>query len=337
MSNKILIYACGITTQPKRLQDVIEFAKSNNKFRICNVELNAHLAKVEPGDIVNTGKGHALYIVKTFDKDIENLSDADRSYIDDLTRNYDLKKSGISSVASVVKYGDWSKFAKPLVYENKNKKEMGNSLKGFSARIKEMFLPSKADDVRIATDGNICVRTADGYVAINAANELTSYPEKLTLDLPVYVISKPKDQLKVGDVMALDRSYAKVTRIEDGKINAVSYSGAGKTVHLIKDFILNTTMVRVVVSLAGSLDGGINPMMLLALSGDNNDFLLPLMMMSQNGGELGANPMLMYALVSKDGGSDSMKDLLLMSALGGNNLFGGTFGAPAEKAVAPKE
>lgn len=337
MSNKTLIYACGVTMQPKRLQDVIDFAKDHCKFRICNVELNAHLANVKPGDIVVTGKGHSLYVIKAFDQDIDGLCAEDRNYVDDLTRNYDLKKSGISSVSSIIKYGDWCKFAKPLVSDNKNKNEMNNSIKGFGSRIKDMFLPKKAEDVRIAMDGNICVSTAEGYVAIDGNNALTSYPEELVLDLPVYTISKPKAQLKVGDVMAFERSYAKVTRIdENGKINAISYSGAGKTVHLIKDYLLNTTMVRVVVSMVGTLDGGINPMMLLALNEDKNDSLLPLMMMSQQGGALGTNPMLMYALASKDGGGDSMKDLLLMSALSGNNTFGNLFAAPAVAAVEKK-
>lgn len=330
--NKILVYTSNIKSKPKSLTDVINFAKENNKFRICNVGLNAHLGNVKPGDNIITGKGNSIYVIKAFDKEIEDLSGEDRDYIDNLTRNYDIKKVGITSVSAVIKYGDWSKFAKPLLNEanDKTTKVMNNnSIKGFSTRLKEMFMPSEAKDVRIATDGNICVATSNGYVAIGADNSLVSYPEELTLDLPVFIVSKPVDQVKVGDVIARDRSYAKVKSINDSKIGVISYSGTGSQVYPIKDFLLGQSMVRVVVSLAGSINGSINPMLLLAMSQDDKkDSMLPLLLMSQNGGALGANPMLMYAMMG-DGEMD-MKSLFMMSALtGNNNLFGNLFAQPA--------
>ena len=335
--NKILVYTSNLTSKPKSLTDVIAFAKENDKFRICNVGLNAHLGNVKPGDNIITGKGNSIYVIKAFDQEIENLSGEDRDYIDNLTRNYDIKKVGITSVSSVIKYGDWCKFAKPLLNEAKNNSTMkgNNSIKGFSARLKEMFMPSEATDVRIATDGNICVETANGFVAIGVNNDLVAYPEELTLKLPVFIVSKPIDQVKVGDVIARDRSYAKVKSIDKNKIGVVSYTGAGSQIYPIKDFLLGQSLVRVVVSLAGSINGSINPMILLAMSDGDKDSMLPLMLMSQNNGALGANPMLMYAMM-KDGGD--MKDLLMMSALtGNNNLFGNLFSAPAPVAAAPAE
>lgn len=333
--NKILVYTSNLTGKPKNLTDVINFAKENDKFRICNVGLNAHLGNVKPGDNIITGKGNSIYVIKAFDKEIENLSGEDRDYIDNLTRNYNIKKVGITSVSAVIKYGDWCKFAKPLLNEAKdnNSKMSNNSIKGFSARLKEMFMPTEAKDVRIATDGNICVETANGYVAIGANNELVAYPEELTLKLPVFIISKPVDQVKVGDVIARDRSYAKVKSVTDNKIGVVSYSGTGSQVYPIKDFLLGQSVVRVVVSLAGSINGTINPMLLLAMGDGDKDSLLPLMLMNQNNGAMGMNPMMMYMLM-KDGGD--MKDLLMMSAFSGNNnLFGGLFNTPAP--VAPVE
>lgn len=337
--NKILVYTSNLSSKPKSLTDVINFAKENDKFRICNVGLNAHLGNVKPGDNIITGKGNSIYVIKAFDQEIPNLSDEDREYIDNLTRNYDIKKVGITSVSTVIKYGDWCKFAKPLLNEanNKTTNVMNNSIKGFSSRLKEMFMPSEAKDVRIATDGNICVATANGYVAIGADNTLVSYPEELTLDLPVFIVSKPIDQLKVGDVIARDRSYAKVKSIADNKIGVISYSGNGSQVYPIKDFLLGQSVVRVVVSLAGSINGSINPMILLAMSQDKKqDSLLPLLLMSQNGGALGTNPMLMYAMMG-DGGMD-MKDLFMMSALsGGANPFANLFGQPVAEPVKPVE
>lgn len=258
---------------------------------------------------------------KAITESLDNLSEETQEYLNTLAREYGMKKVGITSVDTIVKFETWCKAAKPIINaKNNNKMTKTNSIKGISARIKEMFMPVEATDVRIATDGNICVATAQGYVSIDENNNLTS--EELTIDLPVYIISKPKEQLAVGDVIALERSYAKVTKISDGKITAISYTGSGKTIHTIKDFLFNQTMVRVVVSLAGNVGGQINPM--LALSNkDDKDALLPLLMMNQNGGALGMNPMMLMMLTDKGEGT-SMKDML--SAMSGGNMFGGMFG-----------
>lgn len=341
MSNKFLVYTSNLPFTPKSMEDVVNFAKDENKFRIAQVELNPHLADVKAGDNIITNKGNSIYVIKTITDSLENLSDETRDYLDSLSREYGLKKVNITSVAQVIKFETWCKTAK-VFNNNKTSNNMkDNSIKGISARIKEMFMPSEAKDVRLATDGNICVATNQGYVAIDAENKLVSYPAELTLPFPTFVISKPKEQLAVGDVIALERSYAKVVKIEGDKISAIGYTGAGKTIHTIKDFLFNQTMVRVVISLAGNIGGQINPMLLMALSDKNDkDSLLPILMMSQQNGAVGMNPMLLMMLAGKDGDS-SMKDMLLMSALGGGNPFGGLFGANqcacAQKApVAPQ-
>lgn len=335
MSNKFLVYTSNLPFTPKSMEDVINFAKDESKFRIAAVELNGHLADVKAGDNIITNKGNSIYVIKAITDSLENLDAETREYLDTLSREYGLKKVNITSVAQVIKFETWCKTAK-VFNNNKTSNNMKeNSIKGITARIKEMFMPTEAKDVRIATDGNICVATNQGYVSIDAQNNLTSYPAELTLDLPVFIISKPKDQLAVGDVIALDRSYAKVVKIEGDKISAIGYTGAGKTIHTIKDFLFNQTMVRVVVSLAGNVGGQINPMLLMALSDKNDkDSILPLLMMSQQGGAVGMNPMLLMMLAGKDGDS-SMKDMLLMSALGGGNAFGGLFGTP-QVAPAPQ-
>lgn len=335
MSNKFLVYTSNLPFTPKSMEDVINFAKDESKFRIASVELNGHLADVKAGDNIITNKGNSIYVIKAITDSLENLDTETREYLDTLSREYGLKKVNITSVAQVIKFETWCKTAK-VFNNNKTSNNMKEtSIKGITARIKEMFMPTEAKDVRIATDGNICVATNQGYVSIDAQNNLTSYPAELTLDLPVFIISKPKEQLAVGDVIALDRSYAKVIKIEGDKISAIGYTGAGKTIHTIKDFLFNQTMVRVVVSLAGNVGGQINPMLLMALSDKNDkDSILPLLMMSQQGGAVGMNPMLLMMLAGKDGDS-SMKDMLLMSALGGGNVFGGLFGAP-QAAPAPQ-
>ena len=338
---KFVVYTSNLPFMPKNMGEVINFAKDQSKFRIASVELNPCLSDIRAGDNIITKKGNSIYVIKAIEESLDNMSPETRDYLDTLTREYGLKKVGITSVDSIVRFETWCKSAKPIINSTKtNKMTTKNSIKGFADRLKSMFMPVEAEGVRIATDGNICVETNQGYVAIDANNCLTSYPEELTLSLPVFIVSKPKEQLAVGDVIALDRSYAKVTKIDGDKITAIGYTGSGKTVHTIKDFLFNKTMVRVVVSLAGSIGGQINPMMLLALSdkGDKKS-LLPLMMMNQNGGAMNMNPMMLMMLSDKD--DFDVKDLLMMSAFsGGANPFAQMFGAaqtnPAPVQPAPE-
>lgn len=338
MSNKIIIYTSNLGYTPKKLADVINFAQSNDKFRICEVGLNAHLANVKAGDNILTKKGNSIYVIKAFTTDVEHLSTEDREYLDNLVRNYDVKKVNITSAAHIVKYEEWCKFAAPLCSTTKSKTMTKNSFANLGDRMKAMFTPSEAKNVRLTTDGNLAVETAEGYVAITADNQLVSYPEEFVLELPVFVMCKPVAQLKVGDVLALDKSYAKVVKINGSKLSCIGYTGAGKTIHTVKDVLFNQTMVRVVVSLAGTIDGATNPMLLMALaSKGDNDNLLPLLMMQQNGGNVMANPMMMAMFMNKKGGD--LSDLLMMSAMsGGANPFANMFSpAPATPAtpVAP--
>lgn len=303
---KTILYTSNPNFVPTNLEQVSEFAEENGKYYVCYANEDTKVGKLEAGAHVISAKGNNIYVL--------GVADGNREV------NY-AKKCNITNYVSVdYPFAEYQpKKSTKTSDKNMNTK---NSIKGFTARFKEMFMPTEAKDVRIATDGNICVATNQGYVSIDAQNNLTSYPEELTLDFPVFIVSKPKDQLQVGDVIALERSYAKVVKIAGEKICAISYTGSGKTIHTIKDFLFNQTMVRVVVSLAGNIGGQINPMLLMALSNKgDNDSLLPLLMMSQQGGNVGMNPMLLMMMADKEEGS-SLKDVLLMSALGGNNLFG---------------
>ncbi len=296
---KSILYTSNPNFVPTTLREVNDFAEDEGKYLTCMASEESKLYNVKPGAHILTTKGNHVYILEVGD---------DYSWA---------KKSNITGVASV-----------DYPFNTTNKTMTTNSISNFSDRIKNMFMPTEVNDVRIATDGNICVATSQGYVAIDAQNHLTSYPEELTLALPVFVMCKPKEALVVGDVIALEKSYAKITSIKGEKINAISYTGSGKIIRTIKDFLFNQTMVRVVVSLAGNLGGQMNPMMLLALSKDSKmSSLLPLMMMGQNGGALSANPMMLALLAGGD--SDfSTKDMLMMSMMGGNNMFANMFAAP---------
>lgn len=302
---KSILYTSNPNFVPTTLEQVSNFAEENNKFLTCFAKEGSELYSVEEGAHILSSKGNHIYILETGD---------DYSWA---------KKSNIVGIVQVdYPFGG----EKPLV--NTTTGVTKNTIAGFSDRLKETFMPTEAKDIHISMDGNICVATNQGYVAIDAQNHLTAYPEELTLKLPVFIMSKPKENLVVGDIIALDRSYAKVTSIKGEKINAISYTGAGKIIRTIKDFVFNQTMVRVVVSLTGNMGGQINPMMLMALAknnkkGDSLASLLPFMMMKQQGGVVAGNPMMFALLAGKDG--LSTKDMLMMSMMGGNNPFGNMF------------
>lgn len=344
--NKFLIYTSNLPVMPKTMADVINFAKNTPKFYIANVELNQYLKNVEAGDRILTKRGNNIYVIKAIDKSLEDLSGETKDYIDSLAREYGLKKVNITGVAQVTKFTDWCKNAEPLInyksaknstmesYCNKGKK---NSVKGMLGKLEEMFMPTRVHDLRVVINtGDICVETPNGYVAIDSNNRLNAYPEEFTVDLPVVVVSKPKDQLVAGDIIATDHGYAKVTKVEGDKINAISYTGACRKIRTVNDVLFNQSMVRVVVSLTGTMNGQINPMMFALLKKEDKglDSLLPILMMSQQNGAVGMNPM-MAMMLAKGDNDDSFKDLLMMSALSGNNVFGNLFGAFGQPAAAP--
>lgn len=332
--SKLVIYATNLGVVPKNLEEVISIAKSGKKFRVTEVADDAYLAGVNAGDNLITSKGNNLYVVKVFDGALAELTGADKDYVNNLYRNYGLVEKNILSVKARVKYETWCKTAASFeITKSKSTKTpamTGNSLKNFGERLKANFMPTKAEGIRVATDGNICVATDNGYVTIDNDFNLVSYPVEFTLDFPVYIMPKPIDQLKVGDVIARDRSYAKVKAIKDGSITVVGFTGAGSKVYPIKDFLLGSTTVRVVVSFAANLGGQMNPLILMAMSGEDKklDSLLPFFLMSQNGSALQANQMLMMAVAGN--GDFDFKDLLMYSAFaGGQNPFGNLFGNPA--------
>lgn len=353
--NKFIIYTSNPDVMPKSMNDVVNFAERARKFYICNVELTQNLCKVNSGDHIITKKGNNIYVVKTLSESLENLCGSDEEYVNRLAREFGLKKQGVSGIDRIIPFESWCKTARSFssilsggnCSTSKTKPAMKNSLKDFSSRLKSTFMPEEASGIRVATDGNICVATEDGYVAIGADNQPVAYPEELVLDFPTYVISRPANQIKAGDVVCVNGKYSKVIEVkEDGKISAIRYTGTGATIHAVKDFVLGQTLVKVVVNLFGNMGNtGINPMMLLALNGKDsgNDTLTTMMMMSaMNGGNVlggaangGFNPML-FALLGDKGG-DSFKDIMLMSAMSGNGFggFGNLFGAAPAAAATP--
>ena len=223
----------------------------------------------------------------------------------------------------------------------KTKKMTSNKMvSGLIDRYKSQFFPEKEEYVKIAMDGAICVPVNNEYVGVKSDGSLTSYPEEFLIDVPVFSISKPQAQVKVGDIVKIGTRYGRVnTKNEDGSLKILYFSGVTGNTHEIKDMLLGQSLVRVLVNMFSfNESNGMNPMMLLAMS-DKEDldmksfFLMQAMSNGQGFGSNsvnGFNPMMLLALSDKDGKSnDIFTTMALMQMMnGGNSLFGTSVTTP---------
>ena len=183
-------------------------------------------------------------------------------------------------------------------------------------------------------DGAICVPVNNEYVGVKSDGSLTSYPEEFLIDVPVFSISKPQIQVKVGDIVKIGARYGRVNaKNGDGSLKILYFSGVTGNTHEIKDMLLGQSLVRVLVNMFSfNESNGMNPMMLLAMS-DKEDLdikSLFLMQAMSNGQSFGSNsvngfnPMMLLALSDNDGKSNDMfTTMALMQMMnGGNSLFG---------------
>ena len=217
----------------------------------------------------------------------------------------------------------------------KTKKMTSNKMvSGLMDRYKSQFFPEKEEYVKIAMDGAICVPVNGEYVGVKSDGSLTSYPEQFLIDVPVFSISKPQAQIKVGDVVKIGTRYGRVNaKNEDGSLKILYFSGVTGNTHEIKDMLLGQSLVRVLIIMFNlNESNSINPMMLLAMS-DKEDLdmkSLLLMQAMSNGQGFGSNsvngfnPMMLLALSDKDSKSNDMfTTIALMQMMnGGNSLFG---------------
>ena len=227
------------------------------------------------------------------------------------------------------------------VSATKTKKMKDNKMvSGLIERYKSQFFPEKEERVKIAMDGAICVPVNNEYIGVKSDGSLTSYPEEFLIDVPVFSISKPQAQVKVGDIVKIGTRYGRVnTKNEDGSLKILYFSGVTGNTHEIKDMLLGQSLVRVLVNMFSfNESNGMNPMMLLAMS-DKEDldmkslFLMQAMSNGQGFGSNsinGFNPMMLLALSDKDGKSnDIFTTMALMQMMnGGNSLFGTSVTAP---------
>lgn len=213
---------------------------------------------------------------------------------------------------------------------NKKETEMETKTKtgGLIKKFQAQFIPIRVYDFKMTLDGKLCVKTNDDeYTAITENNELITYPESITLDIPVYQINKSSDQIKEGDIVKHNSySYSKVIgRTKEGKLKLLSFSGSTIYKAEIKDFIINKSFVPVIINIVDSTNlntlNGINPMMLLALSDDKSDNSLKNIMLMQMMGQSSINPMMMLLLNKDNKNSSLMETMLIMQMMGQENIF----------------
>lgn len=208
-----------------------------------------------------------------------------------------------------------------------SKMNKSSMLSGISEKFKSMFLPEKETDVRMSLEGTLCVNTGNnGWIGIKKGGELVSYPEEMTIEVPVYSINKPQNKVQAGDIIKNGRySYAKVLEVkENGQLRVLSYSGYTQNKKEIKDFVMGQSMVRVVINMFNfdSNDGGFNPMM-LALAGDGDidakTLMLMQMMPGTKGTMQGMNPMMFLLLDKENNSSDMLSTMCLMQMMQSDN------------------
>lgn len=226
----------------------------------------------------------------------------------------------------------------------KGKKMKSNKVMStFMDNFKRQFLPELDNNLRISLNGQVCAPKGGQYVAIDANNELVSYPAEFTMEMPVYLISKNADTIQSGDVVRDGNSYSKVIEVkrdENGTVQefkTLSFSGSGHTVKPIKDFVLGQKTLMVVVNLFNGFTGGqINPMFMLLADKDadeGNDMLMMFIAMqamnpTNNGIMNNMNPMMLMMLMNGDGSNDMFKTMFMMNMMqnmngaNGMNMFG---------------
>ena len=207
------------------------------------------------------------------------------------------------------------------------------------------FVPQEDTEARLSINGTIVVKTQTPNGKEWIDSEANIYPEEMLSEFPVFTISKPVDQVRVGDIVKLTAStFATVTEIKNGKIETLSFGGQHRQAKAFKDMFLGQATVRVAVNpLAGMGTGANNGLMMLALlskdGGDKNDLVKTMMLSSclvgagQNPfGTMFQNPMALAMFMKGD--SSSIQDMMLMQAMQGG--LGNMFGCACQQVVAPK-
>ena len=212
------------------------------------------------------------------------------------------------------------KFVEKENKEKINKSLKNNNMQNYIEKIKNLIIPSVNNDFVFTMDGKLGLKNNEKIISYDKdTKEFTEYPEDFGIEVPVFEMSTPANQVKEGDIIKHNTSWVIVKSVNNDSISVLSFTGTSKKVQVIKNFLLGQKLVRKIVSFDFQGNNNMNSMMMLALmDGKSNDDTLKTMLMMQmiQGNNQGFNPMMMLMLDK----STNMKDLLMINMLNGVQL-----------------
>ena len=230
---------------------------------------------------------------------------------------------------------------------NSSEKMKDNSMfSGIMSKYTGQFIPEKEDKVRMSLNGLLCVPQDGEYIGVQGDN-LVSFPEEMTLPIPVYSIVKANSAIVAGDIIKNGHNYSKVLNVNaDGSLKILSFTGYTHNKKPVTDFIMGAATTRVLINMFNFDDkSGFNPIFFAMANGDTLDVnSLMMLSMTPQGKNLfsnaggGFNPMMLWMLDKnrQESGQDMMTMFMMSSMMGGQNPFENMFGQqPAPTTVAP--
>lgn len=206
--------------------------------------------------------------------------------------------------------------SEPTMKEKEDNK-MNNKIFNFD------FGPIKSDNVRMSMYGLAVKNRSGNYVAWDKANESIMNVDILNFngDGLMYKMPVPIKDIKDGDIIIHNRVPMFVVEVYEKTLGVIDvYSGEKKNIILSKSpfgFDFATKVVSIMDFCAMNDDapsednpfGNMWPLLMLNDSGSIDPMALAFMCAGKGNG---ANPMMMYALLTSKGNNDNLLPLMLM-------------------------
>lgn len=292
------------------------------------------------GDLITGHCGDTMYdkpmqVVDTYESDsrsVYNISGKKtplKTLLVDSINAKSIVKSEIKPTINTIK-NEEKIFPK---IENKiNLKEMKkiSMFAGIADKFRSQYSPVLEEGVKMSSDGTVCVAIGNEYIGMKSDGSLTSYPRQMLINIPVYSINKPSDQVHIGEIIKTGNQYGRVMmRNPNGSFKIQSYDGYTQDKQEVQDFLLGQSMTRVLINVYSFEANGFNPV-LFALADEGNDFGVDdlfMLSMTDKGkdllGKTGMNPLMLMMFANKGEnnsfGNDALSLMLMSQMLGGQN------------------
>lgn len=286
---------------------------------------------LKPGDMLSSND---------FDETFEVLFVKEKDWTDDIDENLryvTINKINGKKVSPSI-FGEVNNFNNNTFNKSKSSKGMNTNsnamFSGMLGKYKSQFIPERETNVRMSMTGLLVVPVNGEYVGIDANNKLMSFPEEMTISIPVYSINKLNSAVQIGDIVKNGaNTYAKVVgKNGDGSLKVLSYTGYTHSKKAVVDFFVNQATTRVLINMFNfdNSENSFNPLFFAFANGDHIDVnSLMMLAMTPQGKNLfsnaggGFNPMMLMMLDSNKSGSSSLfETMAMMSMMGGGNMFG---------------